>query len=351
MVLQQFYFFVVQVIGFTNTIFDTGCLTFVTGQPTKLYSTKALLWPLHLNLWISLAATVVTIIATASLLAKQLKFLNLEKPTFHLFSQVMLVFAPLLEQDGVYMPRSHSLRFLIAFWYMFAIILTNLYRSKLVTLLAFPIVGEIPKTFSHLAFSKFEVGFMKDGDSAYNTISNGNDPVYVELLNKMEIIKGVNLECLDKVLKNPRYGCIAYDFDIKYLLQKNFTDGSARKLQISKARTYNIWMGLAMQPHSIYKTNFEKVLGQTRPFHLSYIWDKMDMYDNIKKPKIKWWKETNHTESIGKKDGEGTLLSMNNIKGVFYFYLSLICGSTIMFGAELYRSKIIALLCSNPLFM
>lgn len=102
-------------------------------------------------------------------------------------------------------------------------------------------------------------------------------------------------------------------------------------------------MGLAMQPHSIYKTNFEKVLGQTRPFHLSYIWDKMDMYDNIKKPKIKWLTETNQSEIIGKKGDEGTLLSMSNIEGVFYLYLYLICCSATMFGAELYRSKIFAL--------
>lgn len=64
-----------------------------------------------------------------------------------------------------------------------------MHRSKLVSLLAFPVIEQLPITFDELAYSSYDVGFMKHGDSAYNTLAASTDPVYVKLIKVSLIIK------------------------------------------------------------------------------------------------------------------------------------------------------------------
>jgi hypothetical protein len=93
----------------------------------------------------------------------------------------------------------------------------------MVSLLAFPVLGKLPQTFNELVESDYKVGFIKHGDSAYNTLKASTDPVYVKLLEDMEIITGNGLECLEKVISS-HYSCIAYDFSTIYLKARNLTD-------------------------------------------------------------------------------------------------------------------------------
>lgn len=215
-------------------------------------------------------------------------------------------------------------------------IITTLYRSKLVTLLAFPVLGIIPKTFDQLAFSQFEVGFMRSGDSAYNTFARSTDPVYVNLLRRMEVMKGSSLKCLKNAVNKENYACIGYNFDISYLHHRNFSNLEARKLKYSGARTYNVWSGLATEAQSMFRKNFEKVLGQTMPFHLAEIWKKMDMYRNIRLPKLRWWKATNQMDKMRVGvEASSDELTLKNIKGVLHIYLISIVVCTIAFLQEI----------------
>lgn len=286
-----------------------------------MYSTMAMFWPFTARVWILLLSSTTAAICFLFIVTKFLLHFRLESPSIKLDTQVLLILASYVEQDSPIMPVSQTVRSFIALWSFFTLIVTTLYRSKLVTLLAFPVLGKVPKTFEELAFSDFKVGFMKNGDSAYSTFSRSKDPVYVELVKRMEVMKGVNLECLEKVVNEQRYACIAYDFDVKYLQQKNFSDVNARKLKYSNARTYNVWLGLATEAHSIFMVNFGKVLGQTTPFHLAEVWSKMDMYANVRKPKLEWWKAANLT-GMSFNDNDAQIgLTFSNIQGVFYVFL------------------------------
>jgi len=73
---------------------------------------------------------------------------------------IQSLLSPLIEQDFAD-PISSALRCFFAFWSFFAMIVNTLYRSKLVTLLAFPVLVQVPETFEQLAYSDFKVGFMK----------------------------------------------------------------------------------------------------------------------------------------------------------------------------------------------
>jgi hypothetical protein len=158
-----------------------------------------------------------------------------------------------LDQDCV-LPTSTPLRTFVAVWLFFVLVLTTLYRSKLVSLLAFPYIESLPRDFEELAYSSYKVGFMKSGDSAYNTLAASTDPVYVKLLKEMEIVEGkVGLKCLEKVVTQRKYGCIAYDFALRYLTEKNLSDADSRKLVFAPARTYNTFLGIATEGKSIYR--------------------------------------------------------------------------------------------------
>ncbi len=122
----------------------------------------------------------------------------------------------------------------------------------MVSLLAFPIMEQIPLTFEELVSSDYQVGFIKHGDSAYNTLKASTDPVYVTLVKRMEIITGNGLECLERAVAK-KYACIAYTVSTVYLKAKNLSDSDTRKLVFAPETTYNVFMGLALESGSLYK--------------------------------------------------------------------------------------------------
>lgn len=306
-----------------------------------------MIWPFEISLWVSIIISTLIIMVWFYLVTRFLQRLHLEPSALSTINtQVLLIVAPYLEQDSPIQPISHTLRCFIALWEFFIMIITTLYRSKLVTLLAFPVLGIVPKTFDELAFSKFEVGFMRNGDSAYNTFVRSTDPVYVSLTQRMEVMKGINLDCLKKVVNKEQYACIGYNFDIMYLHQRNFSDLEARKLKYSGARTYNVWLGICTEAQSMFRINFEKVLGQTMPFYLAEIWKKVDMYENIRQPKLHWWKATNQTDKleVGVEESEDEL-TLKNIKGIFYIYLISIAVCILAFLKEIFSCKKLCCCC------
>lgn len=251
-------------------------------------------------------------------------------------SQILFLLSTFLEQDSPVLERTKSqpLRAFVIMWFFFTLVVANVYRSKMVTFLAFPVLAQLPKSFEELAFSEYQVGFVKYGDSAYNTLAASTDPVYVKLVNEMEIFTGVGLECLEKVVKH-KYACIAYDFALDYLSERNMSDFNKRKLVIAPARTYNVWLGLATEGKSIYRMNFGKWLSYTRPFHLTDIWSKMDMYYNVRLLKLSWFKGTNQTMMMKQFEEESSNLTMKHIAGTFYVLVICLLLSLMVFCHEL----------------
>lgn len=171
----------------------------------------------------------------------------------------------------------------------------------------------------------------------------------------MEVIEGVGLECLQNVISKDRYGCIAYDFDIVYLKERNLTDIESRQLVTAiRGRTYNVFLGLGLEAYSMYRPNFGKVLGYAAPFNLGKIWDKLDMYYNIRMVKMQWWKDTNQTEKLTAKD-EGDSsddeLTMRHIMGIFYIFFGCSALSGIVFIIEVITGCIKRLKCFCLTFM
>jgi hypothetical protein len=214
----------------------------------------------------------------------------------------------------------------------------------MVSLLAFPILEPVPQRFDQLVATKdYTIGFLRHGDAAYNALKASTDPVYSTLLKKMEIITGAGLECLDRVVKQAndkqKYACIAYAFSTIYIKARNLSDSDVRKLkvlfyfvvfeyllsfnlfQVAQDKTYNIFLGLAFEPGSLYKESFEKLMAWTVPLHLATVWEDRDMYYAVRLPKRKWWQATNQTDklkSTNQNEDGGDILTFKSISGAFY---------------------------------
>jgi hypothetical protein len=205
----------------------------------------------------------------------------------------------------------------------------------MVSLLAFPVLEKLPITFEQLTSSDYEVGFVKHGDSAYNTLKASTDPVYFTLLQRMEIITGHGLDCLEHAVEK-KYACILYATASVYLKARNLSDSDIRKLVFAPESTYFIVLGLALEDHSIYKEGFERWIGWTRPFYLEQLWEDMDMYYKVRLPKRQWWLETNQTDKLAHSDAaESDDLTLKHISGAFYALAACLFLSLVVFIQEI----------------
>lgn len=249
-----------------------------------------------------------------------------------------------LEHDiPVFQQNFVGVRGFLASWLLFAMVITCMYRSKLTSMWTFPVYADIPQTFRDLVTSNYQYGFMKHGDSAYNSLKASNDIVYKTLLRNMQIITGMGLECLEKVVSHNHYACIGYDFAIRHLQHRNLSDEQTRQLTFAEARTYNIFLGFAVQSKSFYKDVFWKYLSWARQSNLYRVWEQMDMYNNVRLPKLKWWGNSkSKTDRIRIQEMKGNLDSKLTIRHVFGVVLVAIIGfvvSFVVFVAELLRTR------------
>ncbi|XP_021960591.1 glutamate receptor ionotropic, delta-1 [Folsomia candida] len=315
----------IKVVTFTNTFFDINYLNFITTEGTRVFSPAVLLWPFDVVMWSFIGASTVAAFLIFKLINKAMAASHVEvknippnNPTWGMRRQVFFVLTSYLDQDCGGMPSFTPLRCFVALWLFFTLIITTVYRSKMVSFLAFPVMERLPLTFEQLVASDYEVGFLKHGDSAYNTLKASTDPVYVKLLNDMEIITGNGLECLERAVAK-KYACIAYALATIYLKARNLSDSEIRKLVFAPETTYNIFMGLVLEAGSIYKESFDRWIGWTRPFHLADLWEANDMYYNVRLPKRAWWLATNQTDKLALSDTAGNdNLTLKHISGAFY---------------------------------
>ncbi|XP_021959708.1 glutamate receptor ionotropic, delta-1 [Folsomia candida] len=337
-----------QQVSFTKSFFDVSYLHFITTNGVRIFSPATLLWSFDLLMWTCIGASTLGAFIVFKLITKSMTVLGMDggermtfahrgiisKESWRIEHQIFFVINSYLDQDCV-LPTYTPLRCFVAMWLFFVLIVTTVYRSKMVSLLAFPVLEKIPTTFEELVESDYTVGFIKHGDGAYNTMKASTDPVYVKLVKDMEIITGVGLECLENVVEK-KYACLAFTISTLYLLYGNLSDSDTRKLMYSPEKTYVVFLGAALEPGSIYKESFDFWLSWVRPFHLADFWEAYDMHYNVRLPKRAWWLSTNQTDKLERSDpGESDDLTLKHISGAFYALGACLVFSGVVFIQEL----------------
>jgi hypothetical protein len=334
-------------IDFTESFFDYGYLTIVTAAGSRVYSPLAVIWPFDAFLWFLIFMVTICAFGFFSVIIKAIYWLGLGESESLKFArrgkasdkmwtfkyQFQFILTSFLDQDTV-LPIFSPLRCFVSIWLFFTLVLTTIYRTKLVSFMAFPLMAETPNDFDELAYSGYAVGFMKHGDSAYNTLAASTDPVYVKLINEMEVIEGYGLECLDNAVKGS-YGCIGYDYSFRHLLERNLSAMDASNLKFTPAHTYNIYYGISFEGKSIFRVNFGYWLSFVRPMGLHHFWEATDVYYTVRLLKRKWWEETGQSEKASlHASTDDDNLTLKHISGSFYILLILLAVCTCVFFGE-----------------
>ncbi|XP_021953135.2 glutamate receptor ionotropic, delta-2 [Folsomia candida] len=333
-------------ITFTNSFFDKNELSIFTTSGVRIFSPLALLWSFDTLSWMFIGIATVIVILTFSfiswfygyhfdvkepgglVIAKEEKNIPLTNHTF-------FVLTSYLNQASA-IPKFAAFRCFVAFWLFFTLIITTIYRSKMVGFLAFPLYESLPQTYRDLAYSNFTLGFVMEGDSALNTFKASRDHVYVKLIKKMEIIPLNALNCVERILKRAGYACISYTQSMEYVKTKNLSCSESRKLIRAKETTYSIFVGLALTGGSIYKEGFDRMIARTRSFHLPEVWKVFNLYHNVYLPKRAWWLETNNSEKLRQtsKADENDDLTLRHISGAFYVLAGCLALCLVFFTME-----------------
>jgi hypothetical protein len=83
---------------------------------------------------------------------------------------------------------------------------------------------------------------------------------------------------------------------------------------------------------------FDAWLRWTRSFHLADLWEQNDLYYNIRRPKMEYWKRTNQTKKLRNSNfiqNNNNNLTLKHISGAFYTLVVCLVFCIVVFVQEL----------------
>ena len=142
----------------------------------------------------------------------------------------VFLYRTILEQ-GVRDDRlSHyqSGQILLISWVFFCIVLSTMYKSRLVSIMASPAHETVPNTFEELAESDYESYVQNDGGSLANYITASRSPTFRKISQRMMLETSV-YKCIEFSLR-PKTACVTYRDILAAVGNKNFTDRNGNLL-------------------------------------------------------------------------------------------------------------------------
>lgn len=311
-------------VSFSQSI-NQGWLTFYTALPSRLYTWKSIYWPLQGHVWFGLASTILflTIFCSLGQIFGQYSFASVKLSP----SKAFIYFnATLLEQDKKDLEKGPTLRVIATVWLMFQIVITTAYRSKLTTLMTFPVFTTPPATFSQLAESDYEISLTYLGGMAFQYLKTSTNPVIQNIYGRM--VKERNfLKCLEKSVSNSNHACITYNLQKEYLANRNLTDIHGNvPLAVATEGVNSMGDGFVFRKGSILKSTFDAKLRPAVAIGILKKWKDLDQADVLRD---RWeWKRNNGLDNSDKVSShlkEPLALKMDHIIGSFY-----ICGTAMI---------------------
>jgi len=149
-------------------------MIFSCHKPKLFFSPKAIIKPFSSLVWMGSFLTVLLVAFFTKFLIR-VQGGSRESLKWQWRKLLEYTYSVLLEQDaGSSNPTGmrvgftfSSIRTLCAFWLIFSLVMSNTYKAKLVSLIAFPMSSWVPDTFEELAISPFRIGLNVVGKGKY----------------------------------------------------------------------------------------------------------------------------------------------------------------------------------------
>jgi len=270
-------------------------VSFYYSEPEKIYSWKAIYWPFRLTLWVAIFVSFLLILLVSTVINFLFVKKKQGKTKMQVFRAIRMAKSgaafvnPLLEQGTIYPTSwSESFKVLLTFWLFFALIISTIYRSKMVTVMTFPMYEKIPANFEELATSNFKYGLLdKGGGASYSLFKNSETPTFVNIFKSMTL-ESDPMDCLLKVVQQ-RFVCISYSSVASYYLTRNFVKFINSKPKLSPSYAFYIPAGLAVEKQSLLLPRFNWIIRTSIDMGLVEQWFRMDAAA-VKFDAFKLWK-------------------------------------------------------------
>ncbi|CAL8097686.1 unnamed protein product [Orchesella dallaii] len=307
-------------------------LTFTTGLPQRRYSWKVIYWPFTPIMWSCILLALLTTYFAYSLL------LRLSGQFLYTSTKLEYILKTILEQDAPsFEERSlNSTRTFLAFWLLFAFLISVTYKSKLVSILAFPIMDEPPKTFEQLARSppSFEIILQSLRGAAYTILKTSTNPIFHQVFKRMQTEESP-LKCFQRVIASSSAACISWNAVLNFVLHTNMSDKYGNvPLIMAPDTTSFVLLGYAVKKRAIFRLKFDQVLMRAVDMGLTEEWMEIDNRFLMKRRRV--LEESLNTTRVS-YDGDQRVddnLSVKHLSGTFYMLLLGLFGGLTCFVTE-----------------
>jgi len=304
------------IVNFASPV-SYGWLVFTTGIPQPFYSWKSIYWPLDNLIWY---LTFGFALLTSSTFVLLWKFSQNRK--YPIGRVTRYLFALFLEQDdGNVEISDHSSRVLLTFWLVFCILITTAYRSKLVTLISFPILEDPPNSFKSLAETSandYQITLQYLRGAAYNVLRTSKNPTFVNIFSRMKLEEN-DAKCFQKSVGTIKHACISWSGLATFVRYKNLTDSSGyAPLVMAKDTSTFVSASFVFRKEEVFKEKFDVVISKATEMGLKAKWKDLDN-EFVRMERYKWEKRENITRVVYEDGGGGSKpLIMENLIGTFF---------------------------------
>ena len=205
---------------------------FSTAMPSSGHRWQAVFESLSLVAWATLLIICVGFIfplyiAISLVLHNNGRKLSTLEASYQCFD---FLYRSILEQGVKDHQLSHrpSGQILLVFWMFFSIILSNMYKSRLVSVMVSPVHEIVPNSFEELAESDYKIYIQNDGGSLTNSIRSTQSPTFRKISQRMILEKSI-YKCIEFSLR-PKTACVTYRDSLAAVGNKNFTDRNGNVL-------------------------------------------------------------------------------------------------------------------------
>lgn len=302
-------------------------LLFVTGQSKPSYSWRAIYWPLDAQAWGfvlgSMAFTWLVLAAMAKVVTKIFGNKAIASSWIALKIALNYLLTTLLEQSKGEMHKGHSVRMISAFWLIFGILVTTCYKSKLVSLISFPLLEQPPKTFKELGRAgpdEYKIYLHYFGGAAFEIFKSSTSPEFRVIFERLHLEKDA-LECFQAVVSTTHKVCIAWESVVIHVGNRNLTDkyGYNPVMKAPDSSSF-IVVTIGFPKMSVLKENFDLVINRAVEMGLREKWMQLDKEFVIKERRE--WERKENVEALvhfrgSEDDADLETLRMEHFTGMF----------------------------------
>ncbi|XP_015173343.1 PREDICTED: uncharacterized protein LOC107064804 [Polistes dominula] len=320
-------------INFTTPIF-VQTYSFLTSRPTQL--SRALLFtsPFTKETWACLAAA---IIIMGPILYLVHKYSPTSTKTSGLNSSwqcVWYVYGALLQQGGMYLPKSDSARILVGVWWLIVTVLVATYSGSLIAFLTFPKMDDPILTVDDLLAHKDRLtwGF-PNGSFLEEYLQNSENEQYRLLLSRSERHNDSEEANIIRRVKDGKHVFIDWRSSLRFLMRKDLLSSGVCHFSLSTEEFMAEPIAMIVPNNSPYLSIINSEL------HRMYESGLINKWISEKMPtKDKCWVGANSNEIVDKRK-----VNVADMQGIFFVLFMGIVLAIIILCWEFYwhRRKVL----------